>query len=119
MEPNQRRNAFLGLLSPYRPGFAPGQCGFSQIKESNIYHQLLKIGEDGITAEVEYEIEDDDLPVITKITAFNPGDRKIRHIIPVGALDLTQIEDMEERLMKHHGAVVQAMIGDDLTDDCE
>ena len=84
-----------------------------------MYHQLLKIGEDGITAEVEYEIEDDDRPVITKITAFNPVYSNICHVIPVGALDLTQIEDMEERLMKHHGAVVQAMIGDALTDACE
>lgn len=75
-----------------------------------MYHQLLKIGEDGITAEVEYEIEDDDCPVIKKITAFNPKDSDICHVIPVGALDLRQVEDMAEKLWQGHAAVVQALI---------
>lgn len=75
-----------------------------------MYHQLLKIGEDGIEAEVEYTVEDDDHPIITKITAFDPKDEDICHVIPVGALDLRQIESMVEKLWQGHAAVVQALI---------
>jgi len=74
-----------------------------------MYHQLLKIGEDGITAEVEYTVEDDDHPIITKITAFNPKDEDICHVIPVGALDLSQIEAMSEQLWSGHAAVIKEL----------
>ncbi len=77
-----------------------------------MYHQLLKIGEDGIAAHIEYEIKDEDCPMITKITAFNPNDSDICHVIPVGALDLRQVEDMAEKLWQGHAAVVQALIDD-------
>lgn len=77
-----------------------------------MYHQLLKIGEDGINAEVEYTIKDDEYPVIKKITAFNPKDANICHVIPVGALDLRQIEDMAGQLWQGHSAIVQALIDD-------
>jgi len=77
-----------------------------------VYHQLLKIGEDGITAEVEYTVEDDDHPVITKITAFNQKDEDICHVIPVGAIDLRQVEDMAEKLWQGHAAVVKALNDD-------
>ncbi len=77
-----------------------------------MYHQLLKIGEDGITAEVEYTVDDDDTVVITKITAFNPKDEDICHVIPVGALDLSQIDHMADQLWQGHAAVAQALIDD-------
>lgn len=84
-----------------------------------MYHQLLKIGEEGIQAEIEYEIEDEDCPVITKITAFNPVDGDICHVIPVGALDLRQVEDMAEKLWQGHAAVVQALIDEARIDSYE
>lgn len=74
-----------------------------------MYHQLLKIGEEGIQAEIEYEIEDEDCPLITKITAFNPKDKNILHVIPVGALDLRQIEAMSEQLWQGHAAVIKEL----------
>lgn len=74
-----------------------------------MYHQLLKIGEDGITAEIEYEIEDEDYPLITKITAFNPKDSDICHVIPVGALDLRQVEAMSDQLWRGHAAVIKEL----------
>lgn len=77
-----------------------------------MYHQLLKIGEDGIDAEVEYTIKDDEYPVIKKITAFNPKDANICHVIPVGALDLPQIEDMADKLLEGHIAVMRGLIDD-------
>lgn len=77
-----------------------------------MYHQLLKIGEDGITAEIEYEIEDEDCPLITKITAFNPKDSDICHVIPVGALDLRQIEAMSEQIWRGHAAVIKELNDD-------
>lgn len=77
-----------------------------------MYHQLLKIGEDGIAAEVEYTIKDDEYPVIKKITSFNPKDSNICHVIPVGALDLRQMEAMSEQLWSGHAAVIKELIDD-------
>lgn len=77
-----------------------------------MYHQLLKIGEDGITAEVEYKVDDDDIVVITKITTGQT-------VIPVGALDLRQIEDMADKLRLAHATVVQALTDDARIDDYE
>jgi len=74
-----------------------------------MYHQLLKIVEDGIAAEVEYEIKDEDYPLITKITAFNPRDSDICHVIPVGALDLRQIEAMSEQIWQGHASVIKEL----------
>lgn len=74
-----------------------------------MYHQLLKIGEDGIAAHIEYEIKDEDCPMITKITAFNPKDSDICHIIPVGAFYWRQIEDMADQLWQGHAAVIQEL----------
>lgn len=74
-----------------------------------MYHQILKIGEEGITAEIEYEIEDEDCPLITKITAFSPKDSDICHVIPVGALDLAQVERMSDQLRQGHAAVIKEL----------
>ena len=70
-----------------------------------MYHQFLKIGDDGITAKIEYEIEDEDCPRITKITVDQVS-------IPVGALDLRQIEDMADKIWQGHAAVVKALNDD-------
>ena len=72
-----------------------------------MYHQLQKIGEEGLIAEIEYTIGDpeDDMPVITKITIGET-------VIPVGSFDLRQIEDMAEKLLSGHDAVMRGLIDD-------
>ena len=72
-----------------------------------MYHQLQKIGEDGLIAEIEYTIDDpyDDIPVITKITIGEA-------VIPVGAFDLSHIEDMADKLLAGHDAVMRGLIDD-------
>ena len=76
-----------------------------------MYHQLQKIGEEGLIAEIEYTIgdPDDEMPVITKITIGEA-------VIPVGAFDLRQIEDMAEKLWFGHGAVMQGLVDEYLID---
>jgi len=70
-----------------------------------MYHQILKIGEEGIQAEIEYEMEDEDVLIITGINVGNCT-------IPVGAFDLEQIERMSDKLFDGHSAIVQALIDD-------
>lgn len=72
-----------------------------------MYHQLQKIGEKGLLAEIEYTIgdPDDEMPVITKITIGEA-------VIPVGAFDLRQIEDMADKLLAGHDAVMRDLIDD-------
>ena len=72
-----------------------------------MYHQLQKIGEDGLRAEIEYTIDDpeDDAPVITKITIDGVS-------IPVGAFDMSQIVYMEYKLLLGHDAVMRELIDD-------
>lgn len=72
-----------------------------------MYHQLQKIGEDGLLAEIEYTLDDpyDEMPVITKITIDGVS-------LPVGAFDLRQIEDMADKLMDGHDAVMRDLIDD-------
>lgn len=72
-----------------------------------MYHQLQKIGEEGLLAEIEYTIGDPDeeMPVITKITIDEA-------VIPVGAFDLSQIEDMAEKLLAGHESVMRGLIDD-------
>ncbi len=70
-----------------------------------MYHQLQPIGEEGLIAEIEYTIGDpeDDMPVIIKITIGETA-------IPVGAFDLSQIEDMSDKLLAGHEAVMQSLV---------
>lgn len=72
-----------------------------------MYHQLQPIGEDGLIAEIEYTVGDPDeeMPVITKITIGES-------VIPVGAFDLRQIEDMADKLLAGHDAVMRGLIDD-------
>lgn len=72
-----------------------------------MYHQLQKIGEEGLLAEIEYTIGDsgDEMPVITKITIDGVS-------LPVGAFDLRQIEDMSDKLLAGHEAVMRSLIDD-------
>lgn len=72
-----------------------------------MHHQLQKIGEEGLLAEIEYTIDDpeDDAPVITKITIDGVS-------LPVGAFDLRQIEDMADKLMDGHDDVMRVLIDD-------
>ena len=72
-----------------------------------MYHQLQKIGEEGVLAEIEYTLgdPDDEVPVITKISIGES-------VIPVGAFDLRQIEDMAEKLLAGHDAVMRDLIDD-------
>lgn len=72
-----------------------------------MYHQLQKIGEKCLIAEIEYTLDDpeDDMPVITKITIGET-------VIPVGAFDLEQIESMSEVLLAGHDAVMRDLIDD-------
>ena len=72
-----------------------------------MYHQLQPIGEKGLIAEIEYTIgdPDDEMPVITKITIGEA-------VIPVGAFDLSQIEDMADKLLAGHDAVMRDLIDD-------
>ena len=72
-----------------------------------MYHQLQKIGEEGLIAEIEYTIGDpeDDAPVITKIIIDGVS-------LPVGAFDLRQIEDMTDKLLAGHDAVMRGLIDD-------
>ena len=72
-----------------------------------MYHQLQKIGEEGLIAEIEYTLDDpeDDAPVITKITIGET-------VIPVGAFDLRQIVDMADKLLTGHDALMQGLIDD-------
>ena len=72
-----------------------------------MYHQLQKIGEEGLIAEIEYTIGDPDeeMPVITKITIGEA-------VIPVGAFDLRQIEGMADKLLAGHGDVMRGLIDD-------
>lgn len=76
-----------------------------------MYHQLQKIGEEGLLAEIEYTIGDpeDDAPVITKITIGEA-------VIPIGAFDLHQIEDMADKLLTGHQAVMQGLVDEYLID---
>ena len=70
-----------------------------------MYHQLQKIGEEGLIAEIEYTIDDPDeeMPVIIKITIGETA-------IPVGAFDLPQIEGMADKLLEGHEAVMQGLV---------
>lgn len=72
-----------------------------------MYHQLQKIGEEGLIAEIEYTIDDPDeeMPVIIKITIGETA-------IPVGAFDLPQIEGMADKLLAGHEAVMQGLVED-------
>ena len=72
-----------------------------------MYHQLQKIGEKGLIAEIEYTLDDpeDDAPVITKITIDGVS-------LPVGAFDMRQIEDMADKLLAGHDAVMRELIDD-------
>jgi len=72
-----------------------------------MYHQLQPIGEKGLIAEIEYTISDpdDEMPTITKITIGEA-------VIPVGAFDLSQIEDMSDKLLAGHDAVMRGLIDD-------
>ena len=72
-----------------------------------MYHQLQKIGEDGLLAEIEYTLDDpyEEMPVITKITIDGVS-------LPVGAFDLRQIEDMADKLHAGHDAVMRDLIDD-------
>ena len=72
-----------------------------------MYHQLQKIGEKGLIAEIEYTIGDPegDMPVVTKITI---GEAVIR----VGAFDLSQIEGIADKLLEGHEAVMQGLVED-------
>ena len=76
-----------------------------------MYHQLQPIGEEGLLAEIEYTIgdPDDEMPVITKITIGES-------VIPVGAFDLPQIEDMADKLLTGHQAVMQGLVDEYLID---
>lgn len=76
-----------------------------------MYHQLQKIGEEGLIAEIEYTLGDPDeeMPVITKITIDGVS-------LPVGAFDLRQIEDMADKLLAGHEAVMQGLIEEYLID---
>lgn len=72
-----------------------------------MYHQLQKIGEEGLIAEIEYTFEDHEhgYPVVIKITIGET-------VIPVGAFDLAQIEDMADKLLAGHDAVMRGLIDD-------
>lgn len=72
-----------------------------------MYHQLQKIGEEGLIAEIEYTFEnpEHDYPVVTKITIDGVS-------LPVGAFDLRQIEDMADKLLAGHDAVMRELIDD-------
>ena len=76
-----------------------------------MYHQLQKIGEEGLIAEIEYTLDDpeDDMPVITKITIGET-------VIPVGAFDLSQIEDMADKLLAGHESVMQGLVDEYLVE---
>ena len=79
-----------------------------------MYHQLQKIGEEGLLAEIEYTLgdPDDEMPVITRITI---GDS----VTPVGAFDLSQIENMADKLLTGHDAVMRDLIDDARIDALE
>lgn len=70
-----------------------------------MYHQLQAIGEKGLLAEIEYRIEDEDIPVITKVTVGKVA-------IPVGAFDLAQLERMADKLADGHADVMRGLIDD-------
>ena len=72
-----------------------------------MYHQLQKIGEKGLIAEIEYTIgdPDDEMPTITKITIGET-------VIPVGAFDLSQIDGIADKLLEGHEAVMQGLVED-------
>ena len=76
-----------------------------------MYHQLQKIGEEGLIAEIEYTIcdQEDEIPVITKITIGES-------VIPVGAFDLRQIEDMADKLLAGHESVMQGLVDEYLVE---
>lgn len=76
-----------------------------------MYHQLQKIGEEGLIAEIEYIIgdPDDEIPVITKITIGES-------FIPIGAFDLRQIEDMADKLLASHESVMQGLVDEYLVE---
>lgn len=76
-----------------------------------MYHQLQPIGEKGIVAEIEYTIGDpeEEMPVIIKITISET-------VIPVGAFDLSQIEDMAEKLLAGHESVMQGLVDEYLVE---
>ena len=79
-----------------------------------MYHQLQKIGEEGLIAEIEYTIvdPDDEMPTVTKITIGET-------VIPVGAFDLAQIETMADKLLEGHEAVMQGLVEEYLIDRWE
>ena len=72
-----------------------------------MYHQLQKIGEEILIAEIEYTLgdPDDEMPVITKITIDGVS-------LPVGAFDLRQIEDIADKLLAGHDDVMRSLIDD-------
>lgn len=70
-----------------------------------MYHQLQAIGEEGLVAEIEYRIEDEDIPVITKITVD-------QSTIPIGVFDLAQLERMADKLSAGHSTVMRGLIDD-------
>lgn len=66
------------------------------------YHQVLSIGEDAIKVVVEYDMDDDTYAVVDKIIYEGRE-------IPVGMLDLRQIESIAETLEAGHAAVLREL----------
>lgn len=68
-----------------------------------MYQQIIHIGEDAIKVCADYSLDDDTYVVVNKLTVIGGGE------IPVGALDLTQIESIASRLEIGHDNAVREL----------
>ena len=77
-----------------------------------MYHQMHRIGERNVLAEIDYRLNEHEQIEITKITAWIGPDEEIDREIPVGLLDMEQVERIESLLYDGHGAVMRSLVDD-------
>ncbi len=77
-----------------------------------MYHQMHRIGEKNVLAEIDYRLNRHEQIEITKITAWVGPDEEIDREIPVGLLDIEQVERIESLLYDGHDAVMRGLVDD-------
>lgn len=77
-----------------------------------MYHQMHRIGEKNVLVEIYYRLNEHEQIEITKITAWIGPDEEIDREIPVGLLDMEQVERIESLLYDGHGAVMRSLVDD-------
>lgn len=77
-----------------------------------MHHQMHRIGEKNVLAEIDCRLNEHEQIEITKITAWIGPDEEIDREIPVGLLAMGQVERIESLLYDGHGAVMRSLVDD-------